>query len=65
MPFPSLYAAGQGLLSLEGVNTVALFGGTDRADTWTMWSPLKLSAAISALAYAAGAAAVLWRKRAW
>ena len=51
--------------SPEGGIGVALFGGTAHADTRIMRSSLKLSAAVSVIAYVAGAAAVLWRKRAW
>jgi hypothetical protein len=51
--------------SPEGGIGVALFEGTGRADTQIMRSSLKFSAAVSVIAYVAGAAAVLWRKRAW
>jgi hypothetical protein len=47
------------------VIALALFGGTAAADRRSMRSSLKLSAVVSLLAYAAGAALVLWRTRSW
>ena len=51
--------------SPEGGNAVALFEGSADADRESMRSTLKLTAAVSLLAYVAGAAAVLWRARSW
>src|SRR4051794_11553250 len=49
--------------SPERGKAVALFGGAGAADTKHMRPNLKLTAAVSLLAYVAGAAAVLWRAR--
>ena len=49
----------------KGGTEVPLVRGGAASDTSHMRHPLKLSAAVSLLAYAAGAVAFLWRQRAW